>query len=71
MVPDTQKHIQPYQYFVLPGQRIQIVHPAGAKLILHKFQIEKKLSGEDAPMRVLSAHEIIMLEVALKKLEEG
>lgn len=46
-----------------------IRHPAGAKLILHKFEIQRKLSGEDHPMRDLSAHETIMLETAWKMLE--
>lgn len=70
MSPDTQKSVLPYQFYVYPNNRVQIVHPAGAKLMLTKAQILHKLSGEDAPMRHLSSHETLMLEIALAKLEE-
>jgi hypothetical protein len=70
MIPDTKPVILPYQFFVYPGDRVQIVHPAGAKWMLHKTQIKSKLDGEDHPMRPLSSHERIMLETAWKKLEQ-
>jgi hypothetical protein len=70
MSPDTKKTILPYQYYVYPGNRVQIVHPQGAKLMLHKSEIQRKLNGEDHPLRPLSSHETIMLETAWALLEE-
>lgn len=67
---DTLQHVQPYEYHVLPGNRIMIRNPAGCKVILHKSQVQTKLQ-EEIPFREKSAHETIMLETAWKMLEEG
>ena len=69
MSPDTLKHVLPYQYHVLPGNRIWIQNPQGAKLILHKAQVEQKLK-EEIPMREKSSHETMMLEEAWRMLNE-
>lgn len=69
MDDSTKKHIQPYKYHVLAGERIAIVNPSGAVYKLTKAQLQHKLSGEDVPLRDLSAHERIMLETAWAVLE--
>lgn len=70
MSPDTLKHVLPYEYHVLPGNRIWIQSPQGAKLILHKSQVEQKLQ-EEIPMREKSSHETMMLEEAWRMLNEN
>lgn len=67
----TKRRILPYQYDVLPGRRVRIVHPAGAVLVYSESQIQNKLEGKDITLRDLSAHERIMLEEADKVLKEN
>lgn len=66
---ETKKSVLPYDYRILPGDRIRIVAPSGAKLILHKSQVRAKLDGQDHPFRDRSAHETMMLETAWSLLE--
>lgn len=70
MIPETKPCILPYTYHRLPQNRIMIIHPAGAKIIRTKTQVEQVLSGEAYPERDLTSHERIMWEQALKVIEE-
>ena len=71
MSPDTVQHVLPYEFHKLPRDRAMIIHPQGAKLILHKSQILLALeTGKSGEYRELSAHEVLMLEAALKVLDE-
>jgi hypothetical protein len=71
MNTDTKQHIQPYAFYLLPKSRVMITVPGTpAKIVLHKTQIVNKLQGMDGCIRDLSAHERIMLETALKVIEE-
>lgn len=69
MIPETQPCILPYTFHHLPNDRVLIIHPSGARLCKTKSQIETILR-EGYPERPLTSHETIMLEDALKALEQ-
>jgi hypothetical protein len=71
MTTDTVQHQLPYKFFKLIKDRVMIVHPEGAKIILEKWQIINRLEmGKSGEFRELSSHEVLMLETALKTINE-
>ena len=68
---DTMQHVQTYEYYKLPGNRVMIVSPMGLKVTYPKCRIEFILRNGNSPYREMSAHERIMFENALKVFEEG
>lgn len=64
---DTNHNIQPYEFHILPGQRVLIVNPlTGLRIKKSKGQIQNEL-GQGIGFRPLSTHEKVMLQNALKQ----